>query len=134
MIELSGLSDADRRAYVLADNKLALNAGWDDALLAAEVADFNALGVDLGLAGFEAAEIDSLLAGESASAFPDEARPRLRRPSPAWATCGAWASTASCAGTRPRSRTCAVPSTALRYRRMLEMTVGVRRQRLELVG
>src|SRR5215213_2115436 len=41
VIELSGLSDADRRAYVLADNKLALNAGWDDALLAAEVADFN---------------------------------------------------------------------------------------------
>src|SRR5688500_16732635 len=34
VIELAGLSDAERRAYVLADNKLALNAGWDEAILA----------------------------------------------------------------------------------------------------
>src|SRR3569833_2190765 len=38
VIELDGLSDAQKRAYVIADNKLALNAGWDDAMLAAEVA------------------------------------------------------------------------------------------------
>ena len=80
VIELSGLSEADKRAYVLADNKLALNAGWDEALLAAEVADLAALGVDLTLAGFEAAEIDTLLAGESASSFPDEAPPPPERP------------------------------------------------------
>ncbi len=39
VIELSGLSEAEKRAYLLADNRLALNAGWDDALLAAEIAD-----------------------------------------------------------------------------------------------
>ena len=36
-IMLSGLTDAQKRAYVIADNKLALNAGWDEALLAAEL-------------------------------------------------------------------------------------------------
>src|SRR5687768_4162704 len=40
---LAGLSDAQRRAYVLADNKLALNAGWDDTMLAAEVVDLKAM-------------------------------------------------------------------------------------------
>src|SRR4051812_27312392 len=80
VIALSGLSEADKRAYVIADNRLALNAGWDEALLAAEVADLTALGVDLGLAGFEAAEIDDLLAGESASPFPDAAPPPPERP------------------------------------------------------
>jgi hypothetical protein len=38
VIELSGLSEAAKRAYILADNKLALNAGWDEAMLAVEVA------------------------------------------------------------------------------------------------
>ena len=81
VIELSGLSEPERRAYVLADNKLALNAGWDEAMLAAEVADLVALGVDLDLAGFEAVEIEKLLeqhgAGES---FPDEAPPPPEHP------------------------------------------------------
>src|SRR5215203_4485042 len=56
VIELAGLSEAEKRAYLLADNKLALNAGWDEALLAAEVADLDALGVDLSLAGFGESE------------------------------------------------------------------------------
>jgi DNA modification methylase len=73
VIELSGLTDAQRRAYVLADNKLALNAGWDEALLAAEVADLVALGVDLELAGFDAGEVEALLAGEDGPSSPDEA-------------------------------------------------------------
>lgn len=61
VIELAGLSEADRRAYILADNRLALNAGWDQDLLAAEVADLDALGVDLSLAGFAESEIGTLL-------------------------------------------------------------------------
>lgn len=52
VIELAHLSEAAKRAYVLADNKLALNAGWDEELLGAEVADLAELGVDLTLAGF----------------------------------------------------------------------------------
>src|SRR2546421_2839606 len=45
VIELAGMSDAQKRAYLLADNKLALNAGWDEEMLAAEVADLEAMGV-----------------------------------------------------------------------------------------
>ena len=61
VIELGHLSAAQKRAYVLADNRLAEAAGWDRDLLALEVADLDALGVDLGTLGFEAGEIDALL-------------------------------------------------------------------------
>jgi DNA modification methylase len=73
VIELANLSEAQRRAYVLADNKLALNAGWDDNLLAAEVVDLVALGFDLSTTGFSVGEIDSLLSQSATSSFPDEA-------------------------------------------------------------
>lgn len=62
---ISGLSDAARRAYLLADNKLTENAGWDQRGLALELSDLQLqlaeLGLDIGLTGFEAAEIDRLL-------------------------------------------------------------------------
>ena len=61
VIELAGLSEAEKRAYILADNKLALNAGWDEDLLAAEVADLDALGIDLSLAGFGDSEVGRLI-------------------------------------------------------------------------
>jgi DNA modification methylase len=54
------LTPAQERAYVIADNKLALNAGWDDALLASELKALGAQGYDLGLTGFDAGEIDAL--------------------------------------------------------------------------
>src|SRR6056297_1076840 len=62
VIELAHLSEAQKRAYVIADNKLAERAGWDAALLALEAAELDALGVDLGALGFGAGEIDALLA------------------------------------------------------------------------
>src|SRR4051812_1767492 len=46
-----GWTEAQRRAYVLADNKLALNAGWDTDLLKVELSDLQAGGFDLGVAG-----------------------------------------------------------------------------------
>ncbi|WP_439580500.1 site-specific DNA-methyltransferase [Elioraea sp.] len=59
-----GLSEAQKTAYRLADNRIALNAGWDEALLAQEVARLQQMGeLDLGLTGFETAEIERLLAG-----------------------------------------------------------------------
>lgn len=59
-IELSELTDEQRRAYVIADNKLALNAGWDNDLLAFELQDLEDAGFDLGLTGFSDAEIKAL--------------------------------------------------------------------------
>lgn len=61
VIVLDHLSDDQRRAYVLADNKLALNAGWDEELLAAELQSLAEDGYDLSLTGFSEAELDELL-------------------------------------------------------------------------
>jgi ParB-like chromosome segregation protein Spo0J len=55
-----GWSEAQRRAYVIADNKLSLNAGWDDDLLKIELADLTELGFNLDLTGFPEAEITNL--------------------------------------------------------------------------
>lgn len=58
----AGWSEAQRRAYVLADNKLALNAGWDADLLKLELGDLQADGFDLALTGFDGDELATLLA------------------------------------------------------------------------
>lgn len=60
IIELAGLSETQKRAYVLADNKLALNAGWDEAMLRLEVGELSDLGIDLSVAGFSEAELLAL--------------------------------------------------------------------------
>jgi DNA modification methylase len=56
-----GWSDAKKRAYVLADNKLAMNAGWDNEMLALELGEIGDLGFDLDLTGFTADEIAALM-------------------------------------------------------------------------
>ncbi|WP_272011625.1 site-specific DNA-methyltransferase [Roseovarius sp. ZX-A-9] len=61
VIELTHLSEAQKRAYVLADNRLAEQAGWDREMLGLELADLSELGIDLGDIGFEGAELDALL-------------------------------------------------------------------------
>lgn len=60
-IDLSGLSPAERRAYVIADNKLAEDAGWDNDLLRLELEDLKGDGFDLSLTGFTGAEVATLL-------------------------------------------------------------------------
>ena len=62
-LHLEGMSEARKRAYVLADNKLALNAGWDEDLLAGELEALMEmdLGFDIGVTGFSIPEIDSLI-------------------------------------------------------------------------
>ena len=60
-IALSHLSEAERRAYVLADNKLALNAGWDREILAIELQALSELQIDVELTGFSLAEIDLII-------------------------------------------------------------------------
>lgn len=61
VIELADLTDAQRRAYVLADNKLAERAGWDDALLRLELGELRDDGFNLDLIGFDALELGDLL-------------------------------------------------------------------------
>jgi ParB-like chromosome segregation protein Spo0J len=67
-----GWSDAKKRAYVLADNKLALNAGWDNEMLRLELGEIGDLGFDLDLTGFNAGEIAALQFDDDAEAeMPD---------------------------------------------------------------
>jgi hypothetical protein len=68
----AGWSEAQKRAYVLADNKLALNAGWDNDLLKIEIGDLQAFDFDLGLIGFSADEIAGLTFDRSGLTDPDE--------------------------------------------------------------
>lgn len=60
---LPGLTDTQKRALMLADNKLALNAGWDDRLLASELGALQASEFDMGLIGFSDAELSALMTG-----------------------------------------------------------------------
>jgi hypothetical protein len=70
----SGWSEAQKRAYVLADNELALKAGWDNDLLKVEIAELQALDFDLELIGFGADEIAALTFDKTAGLTdPDEA-------------------------------------------------------------
>lgn len=62
VVVLDHLTPAQRRAYVIADNKLALNAGWNEELLAAELHALNGEGFDLALTGFSETELDALMA------------------------------------------------------------------------
>ena len=66
-VRLSHLSEADKRAYILADNKLAAKAGWDRDILAIELQGLIDLDFDIELTGFETAEVDVILdeAGEA---------------------------------------------------------------------
>ncbi len=73
-IRLDHLTETQRKAYIIADNKLALNSGWDDSMLALELAELQDDNFDLSLTGFNESELADLLAetveGET---DPDEA-------------------------------------------------------------
>jgi len=71
-IRLTHLTDAQKKAYVIADNKLALNAGWDDEMLAVELSDLKDMGFDLDLTGFSTDEIEALLAPVGTEGLTDE--------------------------------------------------------------
>ena len=66
------LSDAQKRAYILADNQLALNAGWDEDMLSVELSDLQAESFDLSLLGFADDELEKLMAGPDADEAQDD--------------------------------------------------------------
>jgi len=67
----TGWTDAQKKAYVIADNKLALNAGWDNALLAVEIKDLGDMGFDLSLTGFDAGELADLFKAPDEEKYAD---------------------------------------------------------------
>jgi DNA modification methylase len=82
VIELAHLTANERRAYMLADNKLALNATWNQELLAVELSDLIEIDFDVELSGFSMAEIDIVIGTAEASSpqndrGPDDVVPEL---------------------------------------------------------
>src|SRR5436305_2769511 len=73
----AGWSKAQIQAYTIADNKLALNAGWDEALLAFEIGGLEELGFDLNLTGFSEIEIATLCAPTSNGLTDPEESPDM---------------------------------------------------------
>ena len=71
-ITLNDLSEAQKKAYIIADNKLALNSGWDDELLKIELEQLKELDFDLGLIGFSDDELALLMGGETTEGLVDE--------------------------------------------------------------
>ena len=72
VVVATGWSDAKKRAYVIADNKLALNAGWDNEMLALEIGELGDLGFDLDLIGFTPEEIEALSPIQLTDGLTDE--------------------------------------------------------------
>jgi hypothetical protein len=72
-IRLAHLTETQKRAYIIADNKLALNAGWDEEMLGLELADLRELDFDLGLLGFDAEQIEAALNPDEPGINDDDA-------------------------------------------------------------
>jgi hypothetical protein len=93
-LRLSHLNEAERRAYVIADNKLALNAGWDREMLAIELQGLVDLDFKIELTGFSLAEVDIVLdearesATDGADASVEDTIPPYRQDTPAVSKAG----------------------------------------------
>lgn len=91
-IRLGHLSEAQARAFRLADNQIALNAGWDAAMLRAELLDLKAIGFDMNLVGFSQSDLAAMMAGDGSAvdeAAADELAPEppvdpVTRPGDLW--------------------------------------------------
>ena len=86
VIELTHLSEAQKRAYVIADNRLALDAGWDEDLLTEELKALEGLDFNLALTGFDLDELNALLEDETTEEVPAPEPPEdpVSRPGDLW--------------------------------------------------
>ena len=76
-VQASHLTEAQKRAYVIADNRLALDAGWDIDMLKVELADLNLADFDLTLTGFDTDELANLLSDPAEGLTDDDAVPEV---------------------------------------------------------
>jgi len=72
VIELAHMTESQKKAYVIADNQLAMNAGWDTSMLALELSDLKEVGFSLDILGFDPKELDNLLEPEQVDGLTDE--------------------------------------------------------------
>jgi len=87
VIELAHLTETQKKAYIIADNKLALNAGWDDEMLKIEIADLFADGFTLSVLGFDADELQNLLDVPEFEPATEDDQGKLDELDPKWIAC-----------------------------------------------
>lgn len=83
-IQIKHLSESQKKAYIIADNQIALNAGWEMQLLETELKELNKDSFDVSLLGFDAKELDKLLYEEKEGltdedAVPENVEPRVKK-------------------------------------------------------
>jgi ParB-like chromosome segregation protein Spo0J len=113
VIIMAGLSDVEKRALALADNKIAANAGWDRTVLAAELGDLADLlpkcDLNIDITGFEPAEIDGLIGNLiDPEQDPADELPAIGSTPVARATCGSFLGIACCVETPDQCETAAM--------------------------
>ena len=86
-IRLRNLTDAQKKAYIIADNKLALNAGWDDEMLKVELTELKDLDFDLGLTGFDMDELGRLMSDVNFEPATEDDQGKLDELDPKWICC-----------------------------------------------
>lgn len=86
-IELGHMSATQKRAYIIADNKLALNAGWDEQMLALEIQDLKDVGYELELTGFNIDDINKITTEINFDAATEDEQGKLDELDPKWIDC-----------------------------------------------
>lgn len=86
-IELAHLNEHQKRAYIIADNKLALNAGWDNTMLALEISDLKDARHDLELTGFTFDEIEKITTEINFDPATEDEQGKLDELDPKWIAC-----------------------------------------------
>jgi ParB-like chromosome segregation protein Spo0J len=86
-IRLTNLTEAQKKAYIIADNKLALNAGWDDEMLKVELTELKDLDFDLGLTGFDMDELGRLMSDVNFEPATEDEQGKLDELDPKWICC-----------------------------------------------
>lgn len=79
-IELQGLSETEKRAYIIADNRLTEKSEWDKELLSLELQDLNELGVDLNTIGFSDEDLNNIIQEETPEVVEDEFSEQIETP------------------------------------------------------
>ncbi len=86
-IQLSHLSDKQKKAYILADNRLAMNSGWDTQLLTLELKSLDDEGFDLEMLGFDADELRELMSDVNFDPATEDEQGKLDELDPKWIIC-----------------------------------------------
>ena len=86
-IELADLTETQRKAYIIADNRLALNAGWDNEMLTIELNDLLADGFALEVLGFDTEELQKLLNEPEFEPATEDEQGKLDELDPKWIAC-----------------------------------------------